>query len=100
PEVGEAFLEFFHKHLPFPLTNAQKKVIREIRNDFNTGHQMNRLLQGDVGSGKTLVAVMAMLIALGNGCQACLMAPTEILSMQHYNTISSLLEKMNIRVGL
>ena len=100
PAVGEPFLEFFHNHLPFPLTNAQKKVIREIRRDFGTGKQMNRLLQGDVGSGKTLVAVMCMLIAIGNDCQACLMAPTEILATQHADTIASLLGKMNISIGL
>ena len=100
PAVGEPFLEFFHNHLPFPLTNAQKKVIREIRQDFGTGKQMNRLLQGDVGSGKTLVAVMCMLIAIGNDCQACLMAPTEILATQHADTIASLLGKMNISIGL
>lgn len=98
--VGEPFNEFYHKHLPFPLTNAQKKVIREIRHDIGSGQQMNRLLQGDVGSGKTLVALMSMLIAIGNGCQACLMAPTEILAAQHLETISSLLEKMNISVAL
>ena len=100
PAVGEPLLEFYHKHLPFPLTNAQKKVIKEIRNDFGSGKQMNRLLQGDVGSGKTLVAVMCMLIAIGNNCQACLMAPTEILAMQHAETIASFLGKMNINFGL
>lgn len=100
PAVGEPFLEFYHKHLPFPLTNAQKKVIKEIRRDFGTGKQMNRLLQGDVGSGKTLVAVICMLIAIGNNCQACLMAPTEILALQHAETITALLSKMNISIGL
>ena len=100
PSVGAPFLDFFHNLLPFPLTNAQKKVIKEIRNDFNTGKQMSRLLQGDVGSGKTLVAVMSMLIAIGNGCQACLMAPTEILANQHFETISQLLSKMNIKISL
>jgi ATP-dependent DNA helicase RecG len=99
-KVGDPFNEFYHKHLPFPLTNAQKKVIREIRGDFATGKQMNRLLQGDVGSGKTLVAVMCMLIAKGNGCQACLMAPTEILAQQHAETVSSLLKEMDVNVAL
>lgn len=98
--VGEPFNEFFHNHLPFPLTNAQKKVIKEIRNDFNTGRQMNRLLQGDVGSGKTLVALMSMLIAIGNGYQACIMAPTEILASQHAETISAFLVSMNINTAL
>ena len=98
--VGEQFNEFYNNHLPFPLTNAQKRVIKEIRRDFATGKQMNRLLQGDVGSGKTLVALMSMLIAIGNGCQTCLMAPTEILATQHAETISVLLGKMNIRTAL
>jgi ATP-dependent DNA helicase RecG len=98
--VGDHFNEFYHKHLPFPLTNAQKKVLKEIRADFGSGHQMNRLLQGDVGSGKTLVALMSMLIANGNGCQACLMAPTEILATQHAETLSTLLGQMNIRFAL
>jgi ATP-dependent DNA helicase RecG len=98
--VGDLFNEFFHHHLPFALTNAQKKVIREIRQDIGSGKQMNRLLQGDVGSGKTLVALMSMLIAIGNGYQACLMAPTEILSKQHADSLSALLEKMNVRMAL
>lgn len=98
--VGEPFNDFYTNHLPFPLTNAQKKVIREIRADIGSGKQMNRLLQGDVGSGKTLVALMCMLIAIGNGCQSCIMAPTEILARQHLETISSLLGKMNIRIAL
>jgi ATP-dependent DNA helicase RecG len=99
-KVGEPFNEFYQKHLPFPLTNAQKRVIKEIRHDFNTGRQMNRLLQGDVGSGKTVVAVMCMLIAKGNGCQSCLMAPTEILAMQHAETIASLVKDMDVNVAL
>jgi len=91
----------FYKHnLPFELTNAQKKVIREIRADLGSGKQMNRLLQGDVGSGKTLVALMCMLIALDNGYQACLMAPTEILANQHYATISKFLQGMDVTVDL
>ena len=89
--VGDHFNEFYNDHLPFPLTNAQKKVIKEIRQDFGSGKQMNRLLQGDVGSGKTLVALMCMLIAIDNNCQTCLMAPTEILASQHAETISVLL---------
>ncbi|MCC8173970.1 MAG: ATP-dependent DNA helicase RecG, partial [Odoribacter sp.] len=100
PTVGDYFNEFYNTHLPFPLTNAQKRVIKEIRRDCGSGKQMNRLLQGDVGSGKTLVALMCMLIALDNGYQTCLMAPTEILATQHYETINSMLEKMNISVAL
>lgn len=100
PRVGEYFNEFFRDHLPFELTNAQKRVLREIRSDTATGHQMNRLLQGDVGSGKTLVALMSMLLALDNGFQACLMAPTEILAQQHFETFETLLRKMNIRFAL
>lgn len=100
PVVGDLFNDFYHNHLPFPLTNAQKKVIKEIRLDFNTGRQMNRLLQGDVGSGKTLVALIAILIANGNGCQACLMAPTEILANQHAETFTTLLKGMNVNVAL
>jgi ATP-dependent DNA helicase RecG len=98
--VGDAFNEFYNNHLPFELTNAQKRVIKEIRADIGSGIHMNRLLQGDVGSGKTLVALMIMLIAIGNGHQACMMAPTEILANQHFITISEFLEKMNIRVEL
>lgn len=90
-EVGDKFNTFFNERLPFPLTNAQKRVVREIRLDCNTGAQMNRLVQGDVGSGKTVVALMSMLIALDNGFQACMMAPTEILANQHYNGLKSLL---------
>mgnify|MGYP003315705293 FL=1 len=84
-KVGDKFNNFYNNHLKFELTNAQKKVIREIRLDLGSGAQMNRLLQGDVGSGKTIVAFMSALIAIGNGYQACIMAPTEILSYQHYN---------------
>lgn len=99
-KVGDYFNTFYNEYLPFELTNAQKRVIKEIRLDMGSGKQMNRLLQGDVGSGKTLVALMNMLIALDNGFQACLMAPTEILANQHYETISELLRPMNITVGL
>jgi ATP-dependent DNA helicase RecG len=98
--VGERFNTFYSQHLPFELTGAQKRVIKEIRRDTGSGRQMNRLLQGDVGSGKTLVALMSMLIALDNGFQACLMAPTEILANQHYETISELLSGMDIRLEL
>ncbi len=98
--IGENFNAFYHQNLPFELTGAQKRVIREIRADLGAGKQMNRLLQGDVGSGKTLVALMSMLIALDNGCQACLMAPTEILASQHYKTISRMLEGLPIEVAL
>lgn len=99
-KVGDFFNTFYKKHIPFPLTNAQKRVIREIRNDTATGKQMNRLLQGDVGSGKTLVALMCMLIALDNGFQTCLMAPTEILASQHYETFVEMLKKMDINIAL
>ena len=98
--VGEIFNMFYARNLPFELTNAQKRVLKEIRRDVGTGRQMNRLLQGDVGSGKTLVALMSMLMALDNGYQACLMAPTEILATQHYETICNLLYGMNVRVEL
>ena len=98
--VGDLFNGFFHNNLPFALTEAQKRVIREIRKDMGSGRQMNRLLQGDVGSGKTLVALMSMLIALDNGYQACIMAPTEILAEQHLKTITDFLQGMNIRVEL
>lgn len=98
--VGEYFNQFYARHLPFPLTDAQKRVIREIRQDCGSGKQMNRLLQGDVGSGKTVVAVMCMLLALDNGFQACIMAPTEILASQHHETISGLLRETPVSVGL
>ena len=98
--VGEVFNTFYSQNLPFQLTGAQKRVIKEIRKDMGSGRQMNRLLQGDVGSGKTLVALMTMLIALDNGYQACLMAPTEILAAQHYETIQQLLFGMDVRVEL
>jgi ATP-dependent DNA helicase RecG len=98
--VGENFNTFYKDHLPFELTNAQKKVIKEIRNDTARGHQMNRLLQGDVGSGKTIVALLCMLLAMDNGFQCCLMAPTEILARQHYEGISALLAPMGTRIGL
>ncbi|MCD8293238.1 MAG: ATP-dependent DNA helicase RecG, partial [Prevotellaceae bacterium] len=98
--VGELFLSFYNRHLPFELTGAQKRVLKEIRQDMGSGRQMNRLLQGDVGSGKTLVALMSMLLALDNGYQACLMAPTEILANQHYETITGFLAGMDIRVEL
>ncbi len=99
-KVGERFNEFYQQHLPFELTGAQKRVIKEIRADMGSGRQMNRLLQGDVGSGKTMVSILIMLLAVDNGYQACLMAPTEILSRQHYQTIQPLLEKVGIPVGL
>jgi ATP-dependent DNA helicase RecG len=98
--VGDYFNSFFHNHLPFSLTGAQKKVIREIRKDIGSGKQMNRLLQGDVGSGKTLVALMSALIAIDNGFQACLMAPTEILANQHFNTISGMTKGLGLNVKL
>lgn len=98
--VGELFNRFYRDHLPFELTGAQKRVLREIRTDTGRGRQMNRLLQGDVGSGKTIVAVLSMLLALDNGYQACLMAPTEILAQQHHGTVSRLLEKIGVEVAL
>ena len=98
--MGRLFNTFYNERLPFPLTGAQKRVIREIRQDTVTGHQMNRLLQGDVGSGKTLVALMSMLLACDNGFQACLMAPTEILASQHYASIVRMTEGIGLRVGL
>lgn len=96
--VGETFNTFYHQYLPFPLTNAQKRVIKEIRADMGSGRQMNRLLQGDVGSGKTITALLLMLIAKDNGFQSCLMAPTEILATQHYENIKRQLAPMNVRV--
>ena len=98
--IGDYFNQFYNKYLPFPLTNAQKRVIKEIRNDMRSGIQMNRLLQGDVGSGKTIVALLTALIALDNGYQACIMAPTEILANQHYDTISALVAPLGITVKL
>ncbi len=99
-KVGNHFNDFFTHHLPFELTHAQKRVLKEIRIDTASGRQMNRLLQGDVGSGKTIVALMTMLLALDNGFQACLMAPTEILAQQHFQSIHELLEAMHIPVAL
>lgn len=98
--VGRFFNAFYSQCLPFELTDAQKRVVKEIRADVNNGRQMNRLVQGDVGSGKTLVALMAMLLAIDNGFQACLMAPTEILATQHFETLSSLVSKIGINVKL
>ncbi|MDR1877089.1 MAG: ATP-dependent DNA helicase RecG [Flavobacteriaceae bacterium] len=98
--VGDNFNEFYTRHLPFPLTNAQKRVIKEIRKDLGKSTQMNRLLQGDVGSGKTMVALLCMLIAIDNGFQASLIAPTEILATQHYNNIKEFLKDMNLSVRL
>lgn len=98
--VGECFNRFYHEVLPFPLTGAQMRVIKEIRADMGSGRQMNRLLQGDVGSGKTLVALMTMLLAVDNGFQACMMAPTEILAGQHYQTISEMAARIGVRVEL
>ena len=99
-KIGDKFNTFFSNNLPFELTNAQKKVIREIRKDIGNGQQMNRLLQGDVGSGKTIVALMVMLIAADNGFQSCLMAPTEILAKQHFQSIKSLIGDLDITIGL
>jgi len=99
-KVGDMFNTFYNEHLPFSLTNAQKRVIREIREDLRSGCQMNRLLQGDVGSGKTIVALMIMLLAVDNGFQSALMAPTEILAQQHYATITGLLSDMPVKVAL
>ena len=100
PKIGNYFNRFFHEHLPFPLTEAQKRVVREIRTDLNSEAQMNRLLQGDVGSGKTIVAVLCMLMALDNNMQATLVAPTEILAQQHYSSIKELLAPLGIEIGL
>ncbi|MFM2228981.1 MAG: ATP-dependent helicase RecG, partial [Bacteroidota bacterium] len=99
-QVGTYFNTFYTQHLPFPLTNAQKRVIKEIRNDLGSNAQMNRLLQGDVGSGKTIVALMTILIAKDNGYQSCLMAPTEILAIQHYNGIQELAQNSGLTVEL
>ena len=100
PKVGERFNTFFSEKIPFPLTGAQKRVIKEIRQDTISGYQMNRLLQGDVGSGKTMVALMSMLLAVDNGFQACMMAPTEILARQHFATISRQTEGLNLKVAI
>ncbi len=100
PKVGDYFNTFYKEYLPFQLTNAQKRVVREIRVDMGSGKQMNRLLQGDVGSGKTLVGLLSMLLALDNNCQACMMAPTEILAHQHYATIKEFLKDMPVNVAL
>lgn len=100
PKVGRYLNSFYKKKLPFPLTDAQKRVIKEIRKDTASGKQMNRLLQGDVGSGKTLVAIMCMLIALDNDFQSCLMAPTEILAAQHFETFTQMLSGMDVEVAL
>ncbi len=100
PVVGDYLNNFFHHKLPFELTNAQKKVVKEIRTDIGSGKQMNRLLQGDVGSGKTLVALMSMLIALDNNFQACLMAPTEILAKQHFESVTKMLSGLGINTRL
>ncbi|MFC5683410.1 ATP-dependent DNA helicase RecG [Flavobacterium sp. MAHUQ-51] len=99
-KVGELFNDFYQNHLPFELTNAQKRVIKEIRTDMGSNAQMNRLLQGDVGSGKTIVAFMSMLLALDNGFQACLMAPTEILANQHFLGLSELANKLNVSIKI
>ncbi len=100
PSVGDSFNTFYKEYLPFELTNAQKRVVREIRADMGSGRQMNRLLQGDVGSGKTLVALLSMLLAVDNHCQACMMAPTEILATQHYATVTGFLKDMDVKVTL
>lgn len=100
PRVGEAFNTFYREKLPFPLTGAQQRVIKEIRSDMVSGKQMNRLLQGDVGSGKTMVAFMSMLLAVDNGFQACIMAPTEILARQHYASMTRFAEGLNIRIAI
>ena len=99
-KVGDIFNNFYHNYLPFELTGAQKRVMKEIRADVARGHHMNRLIQGDVGSGKTIVALLAVLLAIDNGYQACLMAPTEILAMQHFASISELLQPLGVNVAL
>ena len=98
-KIGDYFNDFFYKKLPFELTGAQKRVLREIRTDLAVGQQMNRLIQGDVGSGKTVVALMTMLMALDNGYQSCLMAPTEILAQQHFTNITELVGDLGVNVG-
>src|SRR5690625_1375485 len=97
-EVGKVFNRFYHDHLPFELTGAQKRVIREIRRDLGSGRHMNRLLQGDVGSGKTIVALMTALLAKDNEFQSCLLAPTEILAQQHFNSLKKMTEGMNYQI--
>ena len=99
-QVGPFFNDFYSNGLPFELTGAQKRVIREIRQDTATGHQMNRLLQGDVGSGKTMVALLTMLLAADNGFQSCLVAPTEILSNQHFNNFPKCWKDLPVQVAL
>lgn len=99
-KIGPVFHQFYENHLPFTLTRAQKKVLREIRKDVGSGAQMNRLLQGDVGSGKTIIAFLTMLMAIDNGFQACLMAPTEILARQHHENLSALAQPLNIEIGI
>ncbi|MBL1278906.1 MAG: ATP-dependent DNA helicase RecG [Fluviicola sp.] len=99
-KVGEEFTDFYENHIPFELTGAQKRVLKEIRKDFATGHHMNRLLQGDVGSGKTLVALLSILLAIGNGFQTALIAPTEILATQHFESIKEMLAEMDVKVEL
>ena len=99
-EIGDFFNNYYNNHLDFPLTNAQKRVLKEIRKDVRGNQQMNRLLQGDVGSGKTIVAILSMLIAIDNGFQACIMAPTEILAQQHFKTISDELSKLDIEIDI
>ena len=99
-KVGDYFNTFFKDHLPFDLTNAQKRALKEIRADLGSNAQMNRLLQGDVGSGKTIVGFMSMLMGLDNGFQCCLMAPTEILSVQHYNGLLEWCNELNISISL
>ena len=99
-KVGDEFNDFYEKYIPFELTGAQKRVLKEIRMDMKSGHHMNRLLQGDVGSGKTLVALLSMLLAVGNGYQAALIAPTEILAIQHYTSISEMMQPLGVRVAL
>ena len=98
-KIGEYFNRFFQEKLPFELTGAQKRVLKEIRSDLASGKHMNRLVQGDVGSGKTVVALMTMLMAIDNGFQATLMAPTEILAQQHFANISELVGELGIQVG-